>query len=900
MKVNYALCLLSLLLVSGIVAFIPKEGDPVDRIITLLDKWEHTNPQEKVYLHTDRPYYSIGDTIWFKGYVTIGSQHQLSALSGALYVELITEKDSVAKLLKLPITAGMTKGNFVLAKPMSEGNYRLRAYTQWMRNAGADYFYDKVFQIMNPPHDLLFTNIEYEYAISGIDTSVTAILNYTDSMGKPLTYLPIKYNLRKSYNTIYKGEGMTDDKGQVRVGLRDFKIAEITGTHLNTTIEMEDFNVVSKSFPMKVVSGSADFRFFPEGGDLINGFRSKIAFKSVGRDGLGLSVKGIITDQTGKEVSHFESNRLGMGAFLLVPEKGKKYQAKLKYPDASSKTVDLPLANEYGYALGVNYDVDKDSVMIQINRRLPYSSINEELYLILQSGGDVKFSASLPMKHSSAAIRFPTAGLPSGIAQVTLFSASGEPLNERIFFVQNNDNMEVELTADKEVYSPRELIKINLSAVDGDGMDVNANFSVSVTNEDVGYNDEGKEHTIFSHLLLSADIRGYVEQPNYYFHEPSSQTTIDLDLLMLTQGYRRFNWKNLLGDTPYSLPFLPEKMVTEVSGKLVDLWGSKVRNGKVYMVNNHLGLILTEDTDEEGRFKFNDLIITEGLRFSVIGRKKNNGKRLEVLLDKYALQRLTANVSLPDMLTDFRKVKLAVPIPLSKEEEARIQRRLAIGKLLKEVNIKARKRATGLNTIKGQISQSIIFDERDSGKTILKALRDRNIMDLKFVRRGNIIKAYLKQESMDIVVNDTIRHEDSITDVLNWDVEDVIKVDIVRSGNVVTPTILIYTRSIYLRNPIDPLDPSSPSKWKPDMVNIFPRGFNKVKEFYAPRYSPDASNKKPDLRKTVYWNPSVKLYGKSGTFGFYNGDRKGTYRVVAEGINAEGRLGRQVFRYRVE
>ncbi|TCD00183.1 hypothetical protein [Pedobacter psychroterrae] len=909
MKYRYLLIILSVISLGSMLAFISLEESPVERIIAALDKWEDTHLQEKVYIHTDRPGYSIGDTIWFKGYVTIGSKHQLSALSGALYVELVTEKDSVAQLLKLPITAGMAKGNFALTESMKEGNYRLRAYTQWMRNAGADYFYDKLFQVMNATNDIVFTSIDYSYTTSGNGTYLTANLNYTDSMGKPLTYLPIKYNLRKSYNTLFKGEGITDNKGKVSVVLKDFKIDEISGTHLNTTIEMEEFAVVSKSFPIKIIAGSADVRFFPEGGELVNGIRTKIAFKSVGQDGLGLLVKGTITDQTGNEVGLIESNRFGMGAFLLTPQNGNQYQAKINYPDGSTKTVKLPMARDYGYTLEASYDKEADFVAIRVGRQLPYPSPEDEVYLILQSGGNVKYSARMPMKNSSVVLNIPTGELPSGIAQITLFSATGEPMNERIFFVQHNDQMDLKLASKQGVYKPRELVEINLDAQDSKGMDVTASFSVSVVHEDTVPADERKEHTIFSHILLSSDIKGYIEQPNYYFHAPDKKTRKDLDLLMLTQGYRRFNWKKLLGDKPFSAHYIPETIVTDVSGRLVDLWGAKVQHGRVYMINNNLGLVLSEATDEVGRFKFKNLIITEGLRFSVMGRKKNNGKRLEVLLDKYALQRLTVNANLPDILTDFRKVKKAMPEQLTKEEEARVQRSLAQGRLLKEVKIRAVQRTPGINTIKGQISQTIIFDERDSGKTILKALRDRAILDITFVRRQKgsyaigtylAIDAYIKQQKMDIVINDSIRHEDSIFDVLGWDVEDVIKVDIVRSGDVVKPTMLIYTRSIYVRNPVDPLDPRSPSKWTPEIVNIFPRGFDKVKEFYVPRYDVRYADSKADLRKTVYWNPSVSLNGKTKGISFYNGDRKGNYRIVVEGINTEGQLGRQVFRYRVE
>src|SRR3978361_36518 len=130
-----------------LIAFIPKGDEPIDKLVTTLQRWTDSIPQEKVYLHMDKPYYALGDTIWFKGYLTIGSRHQLSALSGALYVDLITDQDSLIKSLKLPVTSGMVMGDFILGDNYKAGSYRIRAYTQWMRNAGPDYFYDHTFTV---------------------------------------------------------------------------------------------------------------------------------------------------------------------------------------------------------------------------------------------------------------------------------------------------------------------------------------------------------------------------------------------------------------------------------------------------------------------------------------------------------------------------------------------------------------------------------------------------------------------------------------------------------------------------------------------------------------------------------------------------------------------------------
>lgn len=137
LRLSYALIVLAI-----ISSFVAKDY-PVDKLINSLQKWTAIFPQEKVYLHMDKPYYTPGDTIWFKAYVVIGAQHQLSAMSGALYVELVNEQSETVKSLKLPVISGTTTGDFTIDDDFIAGNYRVRAYTQWMRNADEAYFYNK-------------------------------------------------------------------------------------------------------------------------------------------------------------------------------------------------------------------------------------------------------------------------------------------------------------------------------------------------------------------------------------------------------------------------------------------------------------------------------------------------------------------------------------------------------------------------------------------------------------------------------------------------------------------------------------------------------------------------------------------------------------------------------------
>lgn len=121
----------------------------IDALLQRLAQYTTANAQEKVHLHLDKPYYAIGDDIWFKAYVVNAKTGFPSNISNVLYVELINETDNVAKALKLPLTRGISWGNFNLIDSLKEGNYRIRAYTQWMRNNGADFLFDKTIKIGN-------------------------------------------------------------------------------------------------------------------------------------------------------------------------------------------------------------------------------------------------------------------------------------------------------------------------------------------------------------------------------------------------------------------------------------------------------------------------------------------------------------------------------------------------------------------------------------------------------------------------------------------------------------------------------------------------------------------------------------------------------------------------------
>jgi hypothetical protein len=832
-------CLFFLVIpIIALSAFIPRDENPLEKIISSLSNWTKVNPVEKVYLHMDKPYYALGDTIWFKAYVTVGSRHQLSAMSGALYVDLINEKDSILKTLKLPVSAGTTLGDFALQDEWHEGNYRIRAYTQWMRNAGEDYFFDHLFMV----------------------GSSTADLNIT-SEGKSL-------------------------------GHKTSKVSAPSGQKTASTY---------------------DIQFFPEGGNLINGVIAKVAFKAVAPSGYGAAIKGTVVDDQNTNIIEFQSEHAGIGYFTFRPEEGRSYSAKVTTANGSETTIPLPKAVEDGYGLAV-FQPEGDSVLVRINVSAKQLNLLKQnpapVSLIVQSGGESIFTLGVNITTVRTSIWLKKSEFPMGIAQFTLFAPNGEPLNERIAFIKNKDHMQLEVASPKSTYKSKDKVELQLVARNGKGERVPGSFSISVIDESKVPVDEAEESTIFSNILLSSDLKGYIEKPNYYFTKDSEEVNRALDGLMLTQGYRRFSWKEITGANPVLPKFKAEQLGSPISGVVKTLSNKVFAGAKVKLSSLRAGIMLDTISDAAGRFSFDNLVLTDSIKLTVQATTAKNGNKLELIIDtvsKIGLSKRKLKSS--DSLSFLYSMKAYVEHV--KKQDALMNKMGGLSRVqrLKEVTISARKKASQQYTVQGMFQvpgghsdQTFVLTNPEGCATLAICLQGMlhgvvfrpsasgEVRNYPF-SRNTPMTVYLDGRKLDLF---------EISDIFDnnlMDPSDVGKIEVVRTNTALlnmfggVPSLFIITKNGYFRK-----------TYQPNIVNITPKGFNKVRDFYSPKYDPPGvANVVPDLRSTIYWNANVKTYstGKA-TLNYFNADGPGSYKVVVEGINAEGELGRQVFRYKVE
>ncbi|WP_183564455.1 carboxypeptidase-like regulatory domain-containing protein [Mucilaginibacter sp. SP1R1] len=904
MKYKKVPVVLLIALVSTVILGFKGPGDDLlGKLVDQLYKWRANHPQEKVYLHLDKPYYAVGDDIWFKAYVTIGSKHQLSAFSEILNVDLIDEHDSVKRSLKLPLISGLANGDFALPDTMKEGNYRIRAYTNWMRNEGEAYFFNKTISIVSVIHNTVFTKTAYTYSTQNGKQRVDALINYTDLNGNPYAGNEVTYRIELNNRSVFKSKGVTDDKGNLNASFSTSLNLTASG-HIITNIKLTDKRVITRTVPIKAISNKIDVQFFPESGSLVNSIGSKVAFKAVGADGLGTDVKGNIVDEQNQVVTTFNSTHLGMGVFTLRPQSGKSYKAHMVYADGSEGSFDIPKAVDNAYVLSID-NSNNDELAIRI---LPGAELSNGdtptggLMLVGQSGGEIYYASKSADGGKTFTASVAKSKFPSGIVQFTLFSSTGEPLNERVVFIQNPDQLKLAVSATKQKYAPREKVTLNLNAKNSEDKPVIGSFSASVIDLAKVPVDESAEESIYSNVLLSSDLKGYVEKPGYYFADESPTTRADLDVLMLTQGYRRFDWKQVINDTFPPVVYQPEKTL-QVSGHLKTFGGKPVANGKITLFTTAGGaFVLDTVSDSQGKFTFNNLIFRDSIKFIVQARTAKDRKNLEIELDNIAPQIVGKNKNAPDIqvnVNDGLSVYMKNSQLLFNE-----QVKYGIGNhtiLLKEVVIKDTKilavqHSSNLNGA-GNADQVITYkDLENTGGQLSNVLQGR-LLGVMF--RGDTPYSTRGGGPMQIIVDGVYMEAEFLNSVT---VSDIASIEVLRTvGNTAiygsrggNGVLVITTKrgdegAVY-------------NRYAPGIVTYAPKGYYKAREFYSPQYDdPKVNTQMQDLRSTIYWRPNI-ITDKEGnaSLSFFNADGKGTYCVVIEGIDGDGKLGRQVYKYKVE
>ncbi|RYG19495.1 MAG: TonB-dependent receptor [Chitinophagaceae bacterium] len=818
-------------------------------------------------------------------------------MSKVLYVELINEKDSLKRQVKLPLMGGVTWGDFKLTDSLGEGNYRIRAYTNYMRNFGTDFFFDKTIKVGNSWANKVFTLTDYKFSKENNAEKVSASIHFEDKNGVAYKENDVSYEVQLDFRTVAKGKTKTDLKGDALINFSNSQSFLNKKGKILATITLDNKQKVTKSIPVTSTSNDVDVQFLPEGGALIEELPQKVAIKAVNGSGKGEDITGKIVDELGTELTSIETAYLGMGNFTLNAQPGKTYTAKIKFKDGSVKDFKIPSAQKSGYALAINnLDTGKVSVKLMASTGLINGT---ELRLVAQQGGNIYYVSKAKVDKQVLAATIPKSKLPSGIIQFTLFSPANEPVAERLIFNKNKmDVIDLKLNTSAASADKKGKSGFSFEAL-SEQKPVIGSFSVSVTNASKVTPDEDNESNIFSTLWLTSDLAGYVEKPNHYFLNDDVKTVRELDNLMLTQGWRRFLWRNVINDFGPPLTFKPE-ITTSISGT-VTKGGKPVPNGKVMLMSTKGGFFVVDTvTNAEGKFNFDNLIFNDSTKFVVQARTKADRKFVEINVDAVPYQIVTKNKNSADIDVNVNNTLMKY----IKESDNYFNEMSRLGLLektikLDEVVITEKKViAKNSSNLNGAGNADFILTEKDLlGCPLLSQCLNGRIPFVIF--RGGVPYSTRSPNTPMSIVVDGMQVEPEFLDNLN--ASDIETIEVLRT---IANTAIYGSRGgggVLVITTKRGGGQASYNSYAPGVVVVNQKGFSASRNFYAPKYDSPTTNSKGDYRSTIYWNPQV-VADKDGKakFDFYNAEEAGTYRVVIEGIDAAGQLARKVFTYDVK
>jgi hypothetical protein len=907
---NNKLCKLHLLIFTITLYTVKLCAQNAGKIIEQTQAY-HTNfPSEKLYLHFDRPYYTTYDTIWFKASLFNPATYTPSRLSSKVYIELINDSSIVVNRFAIPLEAGLGEGYIALDEKISDGTYTIRAYTNWMQNFGEDVFFSRQFYVGKSSVQGAWL-IKEQHTLKSLATvnEINLALNLTNVNKSVIPYKDIELRLAERKKLLFKRTFTTNDAGNVTVNFSLPSKADVRKLSLLITDKNTNNRYILPFYPGSTMQ-NIDVQFMPESGELVNGLACRVGFKAIGEDGLGINIKGVVLNQAGKEVSSFKTSHAGMGSFLLLPRSDETYTAKFDI-NGVSHSAPLPLVKPTGLNLRVDNLSSADSVHAYVSITPDIAQANQLYTLIVHSAGGVYMGFSFTMREGFLHIPFAKKDFISGIVSFTLLNNHSKPLLERKIFIDQHDRLNLKIANSKLHYKPIDSVALNLEVNDALGHPVVGNFSVSVTDDAYIKNDSLSDN-IISRLLLTSELKGYIEKPNWYFISNDIDTKTALDNLMLTQGWTGFNWDKAL--TPAVKPLFKPEPNNRLTGNLRSLFKKPVKNAKLnfFSVSKKYGVIVLDTvSDDRGEFAFENLPIYDTISYTLrVNNKNDKASAATVNLDLFEPAKVSdnqirvipwyAHVNDSSMLAYFNRQQ---PPRYNGIDISQIK-----GKLLKEVKVKASAQSITAERYSGFVTKEIFEKELiDAGKTTLYDLVCRKI--------NNFGIGYLFKDSMfsrvamhdypalviginmvsDLIVDGqgTTLFSENATPPANFpnpkaaiDFMKMIGADDVKNIKIAEGLqifIVVTTRS-------------GKGHFTRPAYNVLayrPVPYCLPRQFYRPRY--DVKNTVAFTpRPTIHWEPNL-ITDKNGKGGlsFFAADKPGTYTVIIEGTDMNGNFGRQ-------
>lgn len=864
---------------------------------------------EKIYLDVASTIVTTDDGVWFKCLVTDADQIP-TQLSKILHVELIDFDEHIIDSKLLKIEKGLSSGFFNLNEKLSSGRYQLRAYTEWNKNFGDD-FISTVYVDIYKPKEVK----ENQQVIRSV------VLSESISGEKILSAKAYPSLLNSKYKGKLKMYIHTEDKTDSVV----VKKEEDNGYNLNyvlpkntinARIEFQLDSVRVRNFDYKKFNSYSktividknyfDLQFFAEGGKLVNGLASKLAFKALDYNGKGKEVTGTIVDDKNDIIRSFASNSLGMGFVEFTPDISKTYHAEIVGQDNVVYKYILPNIVKEGLVLQVKEEGSFIDLTINTNQK-----DLQEVYVKTMSKGVNCGSFFLDFIDGKANKKIDKKRYPEGIVKIQIFGKQANIIAERLFFNYKEENrLSLKTSLTKNIYKQREKTTININTKDKNKDPLTTNLSVLVINKALLGTSKNKQNSILSYFLLNSELKGNIESPNYYFDKKNKDRRAAMDVLLLTQGFKNYKYESPLSTEKFE--FLPENGLS-ISGKATSIWGKEKPLNKGIELTILYGpmKVLTQQVKFDGSFNFklNDY---EKEKFKIIFQskdKKGKKKEIKINLDTYKIPEITyekqEQVYLPDS-TFVNIVKQS-----EKVKEAEIAFKIAEGTIeLDEIEL------TGYNMTPARQKMKDKYGLPDlviEGEELLKKapkwhyginsiIWSSFFDDIKVISRYDCIRYRLDGFPLTTASGRPIIFVDDIP------IEEIKSYEVIFKPTFNGSEIRDIQRDTCQRLAI--ISIYSYTGKGPNYIRknrgidtFYTQGFAPKVEFYTPKYenTNEYNWNIPDLRSVVYWNPNLET-DKEGNakVEYYNGDNTEEMLIIVEGITKNGKIGYDEISYQVE
>jgi hypothetical protein len=661
-------------------------------------------------------------------------------------------------------------------------------------------------------------------------------------------------------------------------------------------IYKKNIRIIQKGgLPSALPTAIALLQFFPEGGDMISGIRNKVAFKAQDQWGKPVAIKGVI-QKNGTTIDSLQVVHDGMGFFYLIPEAGAKYTAKWKDTKNAEHTTNLPEAKRDGISLQISFTGGKR--VFTINRSPDAPEHHKMLHLVGTMQQNLVLKANINLKETSTnSGALPVQTLPSGVLTLTVFDDQWNAVAERVIHVNNREYFfPIQSTVQKYGLSKRGRNEIEVTVPQG----IEANFSISVT--DGSIENDSSDH-IVSHFLLTSELRGNIYKPSYYFKNNSDSLAQKLDLVMLTNGWRRFKWEEVTKGKFPAITYPKDTTYLALSGKLFGATPAQFQSGGTMMMmvkkKDSAAQMVLAPIERDGSFRNPEFIFFDSLTVYYQPPKNLSSTTANFMTARmaalnYGYKDFAGRPLFPDTTGYSRHFLLA-------QEATDIEEKLK-GKVLETVTVTARtkspvqildeKYAKGLFTSDNAYQFDVLNDKFALGAINIFNYLQGKVPGLQIsggqaggsaslTWRGGAPILYLDEMPADPQMISSIA------------VQDVAYIKVFRPpfmgtrGSVGDPAngaIAIYTRrgGDVAREP---------GKGLASNVIV---GYSPVREFSSPNYASFVrDNEKRDVRTTLLWKPNVATQKNRNKIPliFYNTDVfSKSLRLVIEGMTKDGQL----------